>query len=139
MQLEVEGRLKKLKSYKSNFVLIVITALLSLVTLILFVTESESFINVSGYIKAGYMAFLVGLYVYILYRWKYTPLRMIKPILIFNLLQIATVKWGESSIGLNPFSAIGVSFNFDTFSITVNLLAIVMVGLTWRCKLFAKH
>ncbi|WP_284018927.1 hypothetical protein [Pseudoalteromonas umbrosa] len=85
------------------------------------------------------MTFLVGLYVYILYRWKYTPLRMIKPILILSLLQTVTVKWGEWSIGFNPFSAIGASFNFDAFSITVNLLTIVMVGLTWRCKLFAKH
>ncbi|MCG7547840.1 hypothetical protein [Pseudoalteromonas sp. Of7M-16] len=99
---------------------------------------SDNFTDLTDYIKAGSMAFFTVLYAYFIYSWKNKPFFIITPLLVMSLLQILTVKWQQWSFGLNPFSVIGLSLNFDTVSISVNLLAIIMVGLAWHCRSFAK-
>ncbi|MDK2595370.1 hypothetical protein [Pseudoalteromonas obscura] len=136
MQEKLDIQFKSLKRYKLSFSLLVVTLLLNLITLVLFVNGSDKFVGFTDYIKVSYMAFFTVLYAYFIYSWKNKPLFIVTPLLAMSLLQIVTVKWQQWSFGLNPFSVIGLSLNFDTVSISVNLLAIVMVGLAWQCRVF---
>ncbi|KZN34581.1 hypothetical protein N480_21385 [Pseudoalteromonas luteoviolacea S2607] len=125
---------KTSKSYKAISVCLWVSLLFSLVTFVLYVSDSSNFDHVFSFVKSGYMFFFVALYSYLTWRWVKTPSAIIKPLFWISLLEIVTLQWGQWNIGLNPFSVIGVAFAFEQVLVSVNIIAIALLGFTWRNK-----
>ncbi|MCF2856974.1 hypothetical protein L1286_05805 [Pseudoalteromonas sp. SMS1] len=122
------------KSYKANCILLLASLLFSAVAFVLYTMDNSKGSDVLALVKLGYMFFFVVLYALLTWRWIKQPEYIVKPLLWLSLFQVVTVKVGEWNMGLNPFSVIGVSLDFDSISFTVNLIAIALLAFTWRYK-----
>ncbi|MBQ4811328.1 hypothetical protein A7985_02185 [Pseudoalteromonas luteoviolacea] len=122
------------KSDKAISVCLWVSLLFSIATFGLYVSDSSNFDHVFSFVKSGYMFFFVALYSYITWQWIKAPNSIVKPLFWISLLEILTLQWEQWNIGLNPFSVIGVTLSFEHFSISVNVIAITLLGFTWRYK-----
>ncbi|KZN44082.1 hypothetical protein [Pseudoalteromonas luteoviolacea] len=129
-----ESMTKESKSYKANVILLLVSLVFSAATFILYAIDKSNFDHVLSFVKLGYMFFFVALYAYLVRQWVKSPESLVKGLLWLSLFQIATMKLGEWNLGLNPFSVIGVSLDLGSVSITINVIAIAILGFTWRYK-----